>query len=60
MKPVTHPAFHEIEPYKLMALRLVLTPTAPELVVPSVPVMVGSVPLVVFPAVGWARAAGAF
>ena len=60
MRPVTRPAFHEIEPYKLMALQLILTPTTPERVVPSVSMMVGGVLLVVFLAVGWARAAGAF
>jgi hypothetical protein len=60
MKLLTHPAYPEIEPYKLMALQLMLTPTTPERVVPSVPMMVGGVLLVVFLAVGWARAAGAF
>jgi hypothetical protein len=60
MKLLTQPAFHEVEPYKLMALRLVLTPTTPEVVVPSVPMMVGGVLLVMFLAVGWAHAAGAF
>jgi hypothetical protein len=60
MKLLTHPAYHEIEPYKLMALQLILTPTTAERVVPSVPMMVGGVLLVVFLAVGWARAAGAF
>jgi hypothetical protein len=60
MKLVTHPAFREIEPYKLMALKLILTPATPDMVVPSVPMMVGGVLLVVFLAVGWARAAGAF
>jgi hypothetical protein len=29
MRLLTHPAFREIEPYKLMALQLILTPTAP-------------------------------
>jgi hypothetical protein len=60
MRLVTRPAFHEIEPYKLMAVQLILTPTTPERVVPSVSMMVGGVLLVVFLAVGWARAAGAF
>jgi hypothetical protein len=60
LKLLTHPGYHEIEPYKLMALQLVLTPTTPERVVPSVPIVVGGFLLVVFLAVGWARAAGAF
>jgi hypothetical protein len=60
MRLLTHPAYREIEPYKVMALQLVLTPTTPALVVPSVPMMVGGILLVVFLAVGWARAAGAF
>jgi hypothetical protein len=60
LRLLTHPAYHEIEPYKLMALRLVLMPTTPEGVAPGVPLAVGSVLLVVFLAVGWARAAGAF
>jgi hypothetical protein len=60
MRLLTHPAFHEIEPYKVMALQLVLTPATPERVVPSVPLMVGGVLLVVFLAIGWARAAGVF
>jgi hypothetical protein len=60
LKLLTHPAYREIEPYKLMALQLVLTPTTPGVVLPSVPMLVGGVLLVVFLAVGWARAAGAF
>jgi hypothetical protein len=60
MKLLAHPAYAEIEPYKLMAVQLILTPTTPERVVTSVPMMVGGVLLVVFLAVGWARAAGAF
>jgi hypothetical protein len=60
MKLLTHPAFHEIEPYKVMALQLVLTPATSEKVVPNVPLMVGGILLVVFLAIGWARAAGVF
>jgi hypothetical protein len=60
MRLITHPAYREVEPYKLMALRLVLTPTTPDLVMPGVPMLLGGVLLVVFLAVGWARAAGAF
>jgi hypothetical protein len=60
MKLLTHPGYHEIEPYKVMALQLVLTPATPERVVPSVTLMVGGVLLVVFLAIGWARAAAVF
>jgi hypothetical protein len=60
VKLLTHPAYHEIEPYKLMAVQVVLTPTTAERVIPSVPLLVGGVLLVVFLAMGWARAAGAF
>jgi hypothetical protein len=60
MKLLTNPTFREIEPYKLMALQLILTPTTAEMVVPSVPMMVGGALLVLFLAIGWARAAGVF
>jgi hypothetical protein len=60
MKLLTDPAYAEIEPYKVMALQVVLTPTAAELVVPNVAWSVAGVLLVVFLAVGWARAAGVF
>jgi hypothetical protein len=60
MKLISQPAYREIEPYKLMALQLVLTPNTPQLVVPNVPLLVGGALLVVFLAVGWARAAGVF
>jgi hypothetical protein len=58
VKLLTNPAYPEIEPYKLMALQVVLTPTTAELVVPSVPWLFAGVLLVVFLAIGWARAAG--
>jgi hypothetical protein len=60
MKLLTHPAYPAIEPYKLMALTVVLTPSATEVVVPGVPLVVGGALLVVFLAFGWARAAGLF
>jgi hypothetical protein len=59
MKLMAHPAYHEIEPYKMMALQVVLTPTRAELVVPGVPWLVAGIFLALFLAVGWARAAGA-
>jgi hypothetical protein len=60
MKLLTHPAYPAIEPYKLMAMQVVLTPTKAEMVLPSVPLLTAGVLLVVFLAIGWARAAGAF
>jgi hypothetical protein len=60
LRLVTHPAYREVEPYKVMALQVILTPTTPERVVPSVPLLVGGALLVVFLAVGWAHAAGVF
>jgi hypothetical protein len=60
VKLLTHPAYDEIEPYKLMAVQLVLTPTTAERVMPSLSLLVGGVLLMVFLAMGWARAAGAF
>jgi hypothetical protein len=60
MRLLTHPAYPGIEPYKLMAVRVVLTPAKAERVLASVPLLAAGVLLVVFLAVGWARAAGAF
>jgi hypothetical protein len=60
MRLLTHPAYPGIEPYKLMAARVVLTPAKAERVLPSVPLLAAGVLLVVFLAAGWARAAGAF
>jgi hypothetical protein len=57
---LTYPGYAEIEPHKLMALRLVLTPTRAQMVVPNLPMTAGVVLLVIFLAVGWARAAGFF
>jgi hypothetical protein len=60
VKLLTCPGYAEIEPYKRIALRLVLTPTAAQVVVPNLPMMVGGVLLLIFLVVGWALAAGAF
>ncbi len=57
MKLLADPAYQEIEPLKVMALRVVLTPTDPELTMPSVTLVVGGVLIIVFLAIGWARAA---
>jgi len=58
MKLVTNPAYPAIEPYKLMALQVMLTPTRAELLVPSVSSVFGGILLVMFLSIGWARAAG--
>lgn len=50
------PAFREALPYKVMALRIVLTPTTREMGIPELPGLVGTALLVVFLAVGWRRA----
>ena len=54
---LTDPAYGPIEPYKLMALEVVLAPTWAELVFPPFWVAAGAVLLLIFLATGWARAA---
>jgi hypothetical protein len=48
---LTDPAYPEIEPYKLTAMQVVLTPTKGEMVIPSVPLLVAGAFLVVFLAI---------
>jgi hypothetical protein len=60
MKLITHPAYAPLEPYKLMAMLVVLTPTSPEIAIPNVTFLVGSILLLILLAIGWARAAGVF
>src|SRR5262249_19961482 len=52
VKLLTYPGYAEIEPYKVMALRLVLTPSRAQLVIPNLPMIVGGAFLVVFLAIG--------
>lgn len=54
---LTHPDYAPIAPYKLQALRVVLTPTRPEMVVPPLSLLVGGGSLMLFLAAGWWRAA---
>ena len=54
---ISNPAYAPIEPYKLMALRTMLTPTQPELVIPPLPWLMASLLLPLFLATGWWRAA---
>ena len=57
MDLVSDSAYQKIEPYKLMALLVVLTPMSVEVAVPELPWLVGALLLIVFLAVGWRRAA---
>ena len=54
---IADPAYAPIAPYKLMALDVDLQPLGSELIVPDVRFVAGAVLLVLFLAVGWARAA---
>jgi hypothetical protein len=54
---VADPAYGPIEPYKLMALKVVLTPVSGLRVTPDMRAVVGGALLCLFLAVGWIRAA---
>jgi len=51
------PAYAPYEPYKMMALQVVLTPVHGDLVVPELRWLVGSALLLLFMATGWLRTA---
>ena len=57
MDLVTDPAYAPVLPYKLMALSVVLSPSAEELVIPPLPLAGGALLLVLFLAIGWWRSA---
>lgn len=57
MDLVSDPAYQAVAPYKLMALSVVLTPTAPEILMPELPWSAGVVFVFVLLVVGWVRAA---
>lgn len=57
LETMSDPAFKDALPYKVMALRIVLTPTTREIGVPDLTRMVGIALLVGFLATGWWRAA---
>lgn len=57
MDLVTDPAYGPGEPYKIMALKVVLTPTTQEVVIPELTWLVGGLLLIVYLAIGWRRAA---
>ncbi len=54
---VSDPDYAPIEPYKMMALRLLLVPTSGDLVVPDYRLLLGGLLVAVFLAFGWRRAA---
>lgn len=53
---LTDPAYAPFAPYKLMALRVALTPTSGEVIIPDASLALGTSLLVVFLAIGWVRA----
>ncbi|MBM4267225.1 MAG: hypothetical protein FJ144_11565 [Deltaproteobacteria bacterium] len=53
------PAYQAIEPYKLMAMQLLLTPLAGEIALPPLTWLVGMALLTLYLTVGWWRAARA-
>ena len=57
MDLVASPAYQAVAPYKLMALSVVLTPTTPEILMPELPWLAGTLFLVALLATGWFRAA---
>ncbi len=57
LKLVTDPAYATIEPYKLMALQVALTPTSGDVVVPDARLALGALLLIAFLSVGWFRSA---
>lgn len=54
---VTEPAYGPIEPYKLMALEVVLVPLSGEVILPDIRLVTVATALVIFLAAGWIRAA---
>lgn len=54
---ISDPAYAPVEPYKMMALRLLLVPTSGDLSVPDYRLILGSVLACLFLACGWWRAA---
>jgi uncharacterized protein (DUF1330 family) len=51
------PAYGPLQPYKMMALKVVLVPVSGEVVIPEMRAVVGGALLCLFLAVGWIRAA---
>lgn len=59
MNLMSHPRFKEVEPLKLMALKVMLTPMQPQLTMTELPVIVAATLLPLFLAIGWWCAAHA-
>lgn len=53
---VTDPSYGPIEPYKLMGLEVVLSPTSPELILPDLWLATGAALMMLFLGLGWWRA----
>jgi len=56
MELVTDPAYREVAPYKLMALKVVLTPTGFELAIPELSWLLGALLSIVWLLLAWRRA----
>ncbi len=54
---LTDPAYAPFEPYKLLALRVALTPMAGDIVIPDIRLTLGATLLTAFLLIGWIRAA---
>lgn len=54
---LSDPAYAPIEPYKLMALEVMLIPTSGDVVLPDLRVLLGGLLVIAFLLIGWRRAA---
>ncbi len=54
---ISSPDYAKIEPYKMMALEVLLVPTSGDVVVPDLRAILGAVLLVIFLLIGWMRSA---
>lgn len=55
LKLLADPAYAPIEPYKMMALELGLLPMSSEMVIPDMRLVIGTLLLILFLAIGWFR-----
>ncbi len=53
MNLMSHPRFKEVEPLKLMALKVMLTPMRPQMTMTELPVIAAATLLPLFLAIGW-------
>lgn len=54
---LSNPAYKAVEPYKIMAVQLVLVPSTGDVVLPDATWLAGVACIIIFLAAGWARAA---